>query len=139
MLDPLDLPAPLLVPVLVGDLDLGDLSALCRKNSAHQSGSHAKVNSHAISAQSSQLEQYQDFVFYFIKQPASGLTHFLLEEISSDLTADSMMDGMGMSFTEYYKVYQQSKLRNTMQPLVQSVSQSVMVRPGYTGATRCWS
>jgi hypothetical protein len=50
-----------------------------------------------------------------------------------------MMDGMGMSFTEYYKVYQQSKLRNTMQPLVQSVSQSVMVRPGYTGAIRWWS
>ena len=46
-----------------------------------------------------------------------------------------MMDGMGMSFTEYYKVYQQSKLRNTMQPLVQSV----MVRPGYTGAIRWWS
>ena len=28
------------------------------------------------------------------------------------------MDGMGMSFTEYYKVYQQSTLRNTKQPLV---------------------
>ena len=50
LLGPLDLPAPLLVPVLAGDLDLGDLSALCRKISARQSGSHVKVNSHAISA-----------------------------------------------------------------------------------------
>ena len=50
LLDPLDLPAPLLIPILAGDLDLGDLSALCRKISALQSGSHVRVNSVAMSA-----------------------------------------------------------------------------------------
>ena len=83
LLGPLDLPAPLLVPVLAGDLDLGDLSALCRKISARQSGSHVKVNSHAISAQSGQLEQYQDLVSILsssllVAQHTSSLKKYLL-------------------------------------------------------------
>ena len=118
LLDPFDLPAPLVVPLLAGDLNYGDLMELSLKISARQSGCHVRVITGAISYKSCQIVQYQDLVLYPVTQPGSGLTHFFLEVISSDLIADSKMEGMGMTFTQYYKVYQEIKVRDPKQPLV---------------------
>ena len=44
LLDPLALPAPLVVPVLAGDLNFNDLTSLCDRITARQAGSHVKLN-----------------------------------------------------------------------------------------------
>ena len=120
LLDRLDLPAPLLVPVLAGDqIDLD----LCQKISAQQSRSPIKVNTRAISAQSRKNDEYyQDLVLYPLYESAAGPSHFFVEEISSDLSAESLMVGMGMTFKEYYQVHHQMTVKDTKQPLVRIAS-----------------
>ena len=73
LLDPLALPAPLVVPVLAGDLNFNDLTSLCDRITARQADSHVKLNTSVISEQSVELEQFQDLVLYPINPAPEDL------------------------------------------------------------------
>ena len=135
LLDPLALPAPLVVPVLAGELNFTNLASLCDRITARQAGSHVKLNTNVISEQSGELEQYQDLVLYPMKQAPddTGPAQFFIEEISPTLTPGSIMEGMGITFAKYYQAFKGTVVRDTKQPLVRISSanrQLYMLSPG---------
>ena len=79
------------------------------------------------------FECFQDLVLYPLVPEPTGPGHYFIEEVSPDLTVSTVMEGLGMSMKEYYRVHHQTKIRNHHQHLIRISSASkdlYMFSPG---------
>ena len=79
------------------------------------------------------LRCFQDLLLYPLVPENTGPAHYFIEEVSSELTASTVMDGLGMSLSDYYRVHHEIIVKRRHQKLIRIASANKelhMLQPG---------
>ena len=102
-------------------------------NKTRSSDYHLRYNLANLQRSFPYLRCFQDLVLYPLVQENTGPAHYFIEEVSSELTASTVMDGLGMSLGEYYRVHHEINIKRRHQKLIRISSANKelhMLQPG---------
>ena len=99
---------PVIVPVCCSSSEID--WELCRAILHHSSENPQREVS-------SLLHQFQDLVLFPVAGETKGAENYFVEEVS-DMTASTVMKGLGMPMTEFYQTHHQLTIRQPSQPLL---------------------
>ena len=134
---------PIIVPVdnegrsglSLGDIDLEMCENISNHllNKSRSSEYHLRYNLAHLQRRFPYIRCFQDLVLHPLVKEATGPTHYFIEEVSSELTASTVMDGLGMSMSDYYRVHHGASVQRSHQKLLRISSASKelhMLQPG---------
>ena len=131
---------PIVVPVDNEGRGQGDIDLeLCQNinnhlvNKSRSPDYHLRYNLANLQKSFPYLRCFQDLVLYPLVKENIGPAHYFIEEVSSDLTASTVMEGLGMSLSEYYRVHHGLSVKRRNQKLIRIASahrELHMLQPG---------